>query len=66
MPESIAQHLSESRLRRWWRTVHSAIESMEMSGYEHLAVRIGDLENRVRYLEAARDPDNRATMPTPR
>lgn len=62
MLESIAPP-PESRLRRWWRTFHSAIESMEMSGYEHLADRIGDLENRLRHQEAARDPDNRATTP---
>lgn len=66
MPEPIAQQTPESRLRRWWHGFFAAVEGMDISGYEHLAERIDDLEARVRRLEAARGPNNHATMPTHR
>jgi hypothetical protein len=52
MPDSIAQEHPESRLRRWWRGFHAAVEGMEISGHEHLADRIDALEARLRRLEA--------------
>jgi hypothetical protein len=56
MPDSLAQQAPKSRLRRWWRGFHAAVEAMETSGYEHLADRIDYLEERLRRLEAGEVP----------
>lgn len=52
MTNSIAQQPPESRLRRWWRSFHGAVQAMETSGYERMADRMEYLEERVRRLEA--------------
>ena len=64
MTNSVAQQPPESRLRRWWRSFYGAVESMEISGYEHLADRIDYLETRLQRLEALQAPSSSDQAPT--
>ena len=63
MPESNAEPRPESRLRRWWRGFHTAVENMDSSGHEYVTDRINHLEERLRRLEAAQASEQPQGLP---